>query len=170
MERRARGNCPRCPPLIRTWSRLHHCSPSMTVALENGNGHLFAYHMTRAEQMFHNSFDSWQFYWFQPQGPQDMASAHIKQSKTLANLSYSRQLYTPQHTRDEAIGDVDNSLFVYEQTRSPLYEHTHPAERRSIKTDKTERSTRHWRRRNHRVTDTFCNCIEYRTIGLQTHS
>ena len=72
-----------------------------------------------------------------------MASAHIKQSKTLANLSYSRQLYTPQHTRDEAIGDVDNSLFVYEQTRSPLYEHTHSAERRSIKTDKTERSTRH---------------------------
>jgi len=48
----------------------------------------------------------WQFYWFRPQGPQDMAGAHKKQSKTLANLSYSRQLYTPQHTRDEAIGDV----------------------------------------------------------------
>jgi len=38
-----------------------------------------------------------------------MASAHIKQSKTLANLSHSRQLYTPQHTRDEAIGDVDRN-------------------------------------------------------------
>jgi len=34
---------------------------------------------------------------------------------------------------------------------------THPAEPRSTKTDKTERSTRHWSRRNHRVTDTFCN-------------
>jgi len=31
-------------------------------------------------------------------------------------------------------------------------------------TDNTERSTRHWSRRNHRVTDTFCNCIEDRTI------
>jgi len=30
----------------------------------------------------------------------------------------------------------------------------------SIKIDKTERSARHWSRRNHRVTDTFCNCIE----------
>jgi len=29
-----------------------------------------------------------------------------------------------------------------------------------IQTDKIERSTRHWSRRNHRVTDTFCNCIE----------
>jgi len=29
-----------------------------------------------------------------------------------------------------------------------------------IKIDNTERSTRHWSRRNHRVTDTFCNCIE----------
>jgi len=34
----------------------------------------------------------------------------------------------------------------------------------SIKTNKTARSTRHWSRRNHRVTDTFCNCIEDRTI------
>jgi len=33
-----------------------------------------------------------------------------------------------------------------------------------IKTDKTERRTRHWSRRNHRVTDIFCNCIEDRTI------
>jgi len=41
---------------------------------------------------------------------------------------------------------------------------TQSAERRLIKTDKTERSTRHWSRRNHRVTDTFCNCIEDRTI------
>jgi len=34
----------------------------------------------------------------------------------------------------------------------------------AIKIDKTERSTRHWSRRNYRVTDTFCNCIEDRTI------
>jgi len=47
---------------------------------------------------------------------------------------------------------------------------TYSAERRLIKTDKTERSTRHWSRRNHRVTGTFCKCIEDRTIGLQTHS
>jgi len=40
----------------------------------------------------------------------------------------------------------------------------------SIKTDKRARSTRHWSRRNHRVTDTFCNCIEDRTMGLRTHS
>jgi len=33
-----------------------------------------------------------------------------------------------------------------------------------IKTDNTERSTRHWRRRNHRFSDTFCNCVEDRTI------
>jgi len=32
------------------------------------------------------------------------------------------------------------------------------------KTGKTERSTGHWSRRNHRVTGTFCNCIEDRTI------
>jgi len=32
------------------------------------------------------------------------------------------------------------------------------------KTDNTERSTRHWSRRYHRVTDTFCICIEDRTI------
>jgi len=37
-----------------------------------------------------------------------------------------------------------------------------------IKTDKTEHSRRHWSRWNHRVTDTFCNCIEDRTIWLQT--
>jgi len=41
---------------------------------------------------------------------------------------------------------------------------THSADRRSIKTDKTARSKRHWSRRHHRVTDTFCNCIEDRTI------
>jgi len=45
-----------------------------------------------------------------------------------------------------------------------LYEHTHSAERRLTKTDETERITRHWSRRNHRGTDTFCNCIEGRTI------
>ena len=61
-------------------------------------------------------------------------------------------------------------LFVCEQTRSPQYEHTHYAERRSIKTDKTVRSARHWSRRNHKVTDIFCNCIEDRTIWLQPHS
>jgi len=38
------------------------------------------------------------------------------------------------------------------------------------KTDNTERSTKLWSRRNHRVTDTYCNCIEDRTTGLQTHS
>jgi len=32
-----------------------------------------------------------------------------------------------------------------------------------MKTDKTEHSTRHWTRWNHRVTDTFCNCVEDRT-------
>jgi len=37
-----------------------------------------------------------------------------------------------------------------------------------IKTDNTERSTRHWSRRNHRVTDTFCNCIEDRFFGFKT--
>jgi len=41
---------------------------------------------------------------------------------------------------------------------------THTAESRLIKTDKTERSTRHWSWQNHRVTDTFCHCIEDRTI------
>jgi len=59
-------------------------------------------------------------------------------------------------------------LFVSRQ--SPQYEHTHSAERRLMKTDKAERSTRQWSRRNHRVTDTICNCIEDRTMGLQTHS
>jgi len=38
-----------------------------------------------------------------------LACAHIKQSKTLANLSSSRQLGTTQRTRDEAIGDVDRN-------------------------------------------------------------
>jgi len=38
---------------------------------------------------------------------------------------------------------------------------THSAERRLIK---TERSTRHWSRQNHRVTDILCNCVEDRTI------
>jgi len=45
-----------------------------------------------------------------------------------------------------------------------INKHTHSAERRSINTDKTEHSARHWSQRNHRVTDTFCNCIEGRTI------
>jgi len=44
-----------------------------------------------------------------------MASAHIKQSKALANLSYARQLYTLQHTRDEAIGDVDRNKHFNDQ-------------------------------------------------------
>jgi len=56
------------------------------------------------------------------------------------------------------------NLFVSEQTRSPCYERKHSAERRSTKTDEIARSTRYWSRRNHRVTDTFCNCIEDRTI------
>jgi len=55
------------------------------------------------------------------------------------------------------------NLFVY--SRHEVHSmNTHTAERRLIKTDITERSTRHWSRRNHRVTDTFCNCIEDRTI------
>jgi len=44
---------------------------------------------------------------------------------------------------------------------------TYTAERRLKKSDNTERSTRHWSRRNHRVTDTFCNCIEDRTMGCR---
>jgi len=48
-------------------------------------------------------------------------------------------------------------------TRHKIH-NTHSAERRSMKTDKTERFTRQWSRRNHRVTETFCNCIEDRTI------
>jgi len=40
-------------------------------------------------------------------------------TKTLANLSYSRDLYTPQHTRDEAIGNVDrNKHFNDVQSRT----------------------------------------------------
>jgi len=40
-----------------------------------------------------------------------------------------------------------------------------------IKTNKTERSTRHWSRRNAAYKRfSFCNCIEDRTIELQTHS
>jgi len=46
-------------------------------------------------------------------------------------------------------------------------EHTHSAERMSIKTDETTRNTRRWSRRNHRIADTFCSCIEDRTMGLQ---
>jgi len=61
-------------------------------------------------------------------------------------------------------------LFVNRQEVHSMNTHTHSAERRLIKTDNTERSTRHWSRWNHRVTNTFCNCIEDRTIGLQTHS
>jgi len=38
-----------------------------------------------------------------------------------------------------------------------------------IRTDQTERSKRHWSWWNHRVADTFCNCIEDRTTGLQTY-
>jgi len=57
-----------------------------------------------------------------------------------------------------------NSIYLF-MTRHEVHSmNTHSAERRLIKTDKTERSTRHWSRRNHRVADTFCNCIEDRTI------
>jgi len=44
---------------------------------------------------------------------------------------------------------------------------THSAERRLIKTDKTERSTRHWSRWNHGVTDIFFNCVEDRMVGYR---
>jgi len=50
-----------------------------------------------------------------------------------------------------------------------VYEHTQSSERWLIKTDETDRSKRHWSWWNHRVTDTFCNCIEDRTTGSQTH-
>jgi len=53
-------------------------------------------------------------------------------------------------------------ICLWPETNSIVW--THTAERRLIKTDKTERSTRHWSWKNHRVTDTFCNCIEDRTI------
>jgi len=36
---------------------------------------------------------------------------------------------------------------------------THTAERRFIKTDKTERSTRHWSRRNHRLQSLFATAL-----------
>ena len=42
----------------------------------------------------------WQFYWFQPQGPLDMASSHIKQSKTLAWLQHTRGNYTRPNTHE----------------------------------------------------------------------
>jgi len=63
----------------------------------------------------------WQFYWFRPQGSQDMASTHKKThiSKTLANLWYSlgkiRPLHTPQHTQDEAVDDVDRNKHFNDQ-------------------------------------------------------
>ena len=59
-------------------------------------------------------------------------------------------------------------LFIAD-TKSIVWTHT-LCRTQVEKTDNTERSTRHWSRRNHMVTDTFCNCIEDRTIGLQTHS
>jgi len=57
-----------------------------------------------------------------------------------------------------------NLVYLFVSRREVHSMNTHTAERRLIKTDKTERSTRHWSRRNHRVTDTFRNCIEDRTI------
>jgi len=63
-----------------------------------------------------------------------------------------------------------NLIYLFVSRHEVHSMNTHTAERRLIKSDNTERSTRHWSRRNHRVTDTFCNCIEDRTIGLQTHS
>jgi len=81
----------------------------------------------------------WQFYWFQPKGPQDMASAHIKQSKTPANLSYSRPLYTLQHTWDEAIGDVgrnkhfnDLDSYLFIKQKSKTSETLQPVHRKTL--------------------------------------
>jgi len=55
------------------------------------------------------------------------------------------------------------NLFVY--SRHEVHSmNTHTLQTHVDKTDNTERSTRHWSRRNHRVTDTFCNCIEARTV------
>jgi len=44
--------------------------------------------------------------------------------------------------------------------------------KQSIKTDKTERSTRHWSRRNHWATvhTLFATALWRQTTGLQTHS
>jgi len=41
---------------------------------------------------------------------------------------------------------------------------THTLCRTQVDKNKAERSTRHWSWWNHRVTDTFCNCIEDRSI------
>ena len=71
-----------------------------------------------------------------------MASTHMKQSKTLANLSYSRQLYTPQHARDEAIRDVDrnkhfndleSNLFIKQTKKKKTSETLQPGHRRTLR-------------------------------------
>jgi len=56
------------------------------------------------------------------------------QTVSMTILFQSSQLIPTPH---------DYFLFVCEQTRSPMYENTHSAERRLIQTDKTERGTRH---------------------------
>jgi len=62
------------------------------------------------------------------------------------------------------ISDVKLNLSYLFVSRHEVHSiNTHTASRRSLKTDKRECFTRHWFRRNHRVTDTFCNCVEGRT-------
>jgi len=53
-------------------------------------------------------------------------------------------------------------LFIAD-TKSIVWTHT-LCRTQVDETDNAERSTRHWSRRNPRVTDTFCNYIEDRTI------
>jgi len=48
-----------------------------------------------------------------------------------------------------------------------VYEHAHSAERRLTKTDKTECSKQALKLVESQVTDTFCKCIEDRTIGFR---
>jgi len=77
-----------------------------------------------------------------------------------------RSCYIPKHlgkhsskpTKLKMQSFLRLNLFVYSRHKVHSM-NTHTAERRLMKTDNTERSTRHWSRRNHRVADTFCNCI-----------
>ena len=60
-------------------------------------------------------------------------------------------------------------LFVY--SRHEVHSmNTHTLQNAGWKNRQYRTEYRHWSQRNHRVTDSFCNCIEDRTIGLQTHS
>ena len=86
-----------------------------------------------------------------------------KKFKTLLN---SEKVFFIRVAAKEAL--VDNLIYLFMSRHEVHSMNTHTAERRLIKTDKTERSTMHWSRRNHRVVDTFCNCIEDRTRVTDT--